>query len=367
VRRAGLAAILLAACAVAGILAALALADTPPPATTEGGTTVTGATGTETTVSTSTSTTAPTTTATTATTTTTSTTTTPSRLLPAGVRVGGVKVGGLAPLDAAAVVKQAFATPLLLRYGHTKIFVSPDILGAVPYVNGAVARGLAAAPRSSVGLVVGVRRSDVAAFVAGLAERFDREPVDAQLVLRKLKPVIKLSGDGVRLDKRGTTSAIVRALVTNQRKPIVVHTKLLKPKVLTSAFRSIIVIRRGSNQLYLYDGMKLRRRFGVATGQSVYPTPLGRFQIIVKWKDPWWYPPASPWAKGEKPVPPGPGNPLGTRWMGISSPGVGIHGTPDAASIGYSASHGCIRMLIPNAEWLFDHVEIGTPVFIVAA
>jgi lipoprotein-anchoring transpeptidase ErfK/SrfK len=66
-------------------------------------------------------------------------------------------------------------------------------------------------------------------------------------------------------------------------------------------------------------------------------------------------------------VPPGPGNPLGTRWMGISSPGVGIHGTPDAASIGYSASHGCIRMLIPQAEWLFDHVDVGSPVFIVAA
>jgi len=64
-------------------------------------------------------------------------------------------------------------------------------------------------------------------------------------------------------------------------------------------------------------------------------------------------------------VPPGPGNPLGTRWMGLSVPGVGIHGTPDAASIGYSASHGCIRMRIPDAEWLFEHVSEGTPVFIV--
>ena len=61
-----------------------------------------------------------------------------------------------------------------------------------------------------------------------------------------------------------------------------------------------------------------------------------------------------------------PGNPLGTRWMGISAPYVGIHGTPDAASIGYSASHGCIRMRIPDAEWLFQHVEIGTPVFIIS-
>ena len=51
--------------------------------------------------------------------------------------------------------------------------------------------------------------------------------------------------------------------------------------------------------------------------------------------------------------------------MGLSAAGVGIHGTPDAASIGYSASHGCIRMLIPDAEWLFQHVHVGTPVVVL--
>jgi len=53
--------------------------------------------------------------------------------------------------------------------------------------------------------------------------------------------------------------------------------------------------------------------------------------------------------------------------MGLSAPGVGIHGTPNDSSIGYSVSHGCIRMHIPDAEWLFTHVGIGTPVFIVSA
>jgi len=129
----------------------------------------------------------------------------------------------------------------------------------------------------------------------------------------------------------------------------------------------VIVIRRGANRLFLYTGMRFRRLFGVATGQQQYPTPLGRFTIVVKWKNPWWYPPNSPWAKGEKPIPPGPDNPLGTRWMGLSAPGVGIHGTPSDASIGYSVSHGCIRMHIPEAEWLFNHVGIGTTVFIVSA
>ncbi len=59
--------------------------------------------------------------------------------------------------------------------------------------------------------------------------------------------------------------------------------------------------------------------------------------------------------------------PAGHALDGDSSPYVGIHGTPDSASIGYSASHGCIRMLVPHAEWLFERVEVGTPVFIVAA
>jgi lipoprotein-anchoring transpeptidase ErfK/SrfK len=53
--------------------------------------------------------------------------------------------------------------------------------------------------------------------------------------------------------------------------------------------------------------------------------------------------------------------------MGISAPGVGIHGTPDAASLGYSLSHGCIRMAISEAEWLFTKVDVGTTVFIVRA
>ena len=83
--------------------------------------------------------------------------------------------------------------------------------------------------------------------------------------------------------------------------------------------------------------------------------------------NPWWYPPTQDaWAKGLKPVPPGPGNPLGTRWMGLNTPGVGIHGTSEPWSIGHSESHGCIRMQVPDAEWLYKHVRIGTPVFIIS-
>ena len=164
-----------------------------------------------------------------------------------------------------------------------------------------------------------------------------------------------------------TLRRILKALHENRRGPLVVPSRLLPEKRSEADFGAVVVIRRVSNRLYLYRGTTFWRRFSVATGQAAYPTPLGRFDIVVKWRDPWWYPPPSPWAQGLKPVPPGPGNPLGTRWMGLSAPGVGIHGTPDPASIGYSASHGCIRMYVPDAEWLFNQVHIGTPVFIVSA
>ena len=114
------------------------------------------------------------------------------------------------------------------------------------------------------------------------------------------------------------------------------------------------MIHRGINRLYFYNGEHFVRVFPVATGQPAWPTPLGHFQIVVKQRNPWWFPPTQDaWAAGAKPVPPGPGNPLGTRWMGLSAPGVGIHGTSEPWSIGHSESHGCIRMQIPSAEWLF--------------
>jgi lipoprotein-anchoring transpeptidase ErfK/SrfK len=125
-------------------------------------------------------------------------------------------------------------------------------------------------------------------------------------------------------------------------------------------------VDRGTNTLRLYNGPKLVRTFRVATGQSIYPTPAGIWHIVDKQRDPWWYPPTyDEWAKGLKPVPPGPSNPLGTRWMGLNAPGVGIHGTDAPASIGYSASHGCVRMQVPEAEWLFEHVRVGTTVVIL--
>jgi lipoprotein-anchoring transpeptidase ErfK/SrfK len=291
----------------------------------------------------------------------------PPATIPIGVTIGGIPVGGLTPDVAAATVQQEFQKPLELQVATIRVLVTPDVLGATPVIDKAIERALAAQPYSNIPLGVSVVSGTIADFVAKLAQRFDRPAVDAKLYLRQLRPWLSKERAGRKLDQRRAVHDINTALANGTRAGIRLATKTLKPRVTRRNFGPVIVIRRGSNRLYLYNGVRLWRVFPVATGQTQYPTPLGRFTIVVKWKNPWWYPPNSPWAQGQQPIPPGPDNPLGTRWMGLSAPGVGIHGTPSDASIGYSVSHGCIRMHIPQAEWLFTHVEIGTTVFIVAA
>ena len=333
VKRAGLLLVLLVACALVGVLAASVLADTPPP-------TDPGATGS------STQTTA---------------------TIADGVVLGGVAVGAMPEETAVQAVRRRFARPAVLRLGRLTLRVAPAALGVSVPAGAAVAKALTVAPGTALGLRASVNVPAVKAFVAGLASRYDRKPVDARLLLRGLQPFVTKAKLGLVIERGATAAALRTALAHGMRAPVRVALRRPRPAVTGNAIGPVIVIRRGSNLLDLYRGTRLVRQFRVATGQAIYPTPLGRFRIIVKWKNPWWYPPPDPWAKGEKPTPPGPDNPLGTRWMGISSPGVGIHGTPESGSIGYSLSHGCIRMLIPQAEWLFDRVKVGTPVFIVSA
>ena len=128
-----------------------------------------------------------------------------------------------------------------------------------------------------------------------------------------------------------------------------------------------IIIQRNAYQLTLWRAGK-RRSFPIAVGQSGLPDAQRRlYHIVTKQTNPTWFPPSSPWAAGLGPVPPGVNNPLGTRWMGTSAPAIGIHGTPIASSIGTAASHGCIRMHISDAEYLYDQIDVGTPVKIVRA
>jgi lipoprotein-anchoring transpeptidase ErfK/SrfK len=304
--------------------------------------------------------------ATTTGTTTGTTPTTPQTIAP-GVTIGGVNVGDLTPGAAIDEVNAAFQEPLVLLVPRHRLAVTPQRLGAVAAVRDAVTRALTVPAGTVLKLRVKLNRPRTASYLALVARRFDHAAADAKLFLRGARPLVSKERTGRLLRRERAMASMFTALAANQRIPLRLEFRELKPAVTRSSIGPVIVIRRGSNRLYLYKGMRFQRVFGVATGQSVYPTPLGRWSVVVKWRNPWWYPPNSDWARGEKPIPPGPGNPLGTRWMGLSASGVGIHGTPDDASIGYSASHGCIRMHISDAEWLFNHVNIGTTVFVVSA
>jgi len=116
-----------------------------------------------------------------------------------------------------------------------------------------------------------------------------------------------------------------------------------------------IIVSIPDRKMVLLDGNRILRVYDVAVGKPATPTPEGEFQIVNRLTDPTWY------ASG-KAVPPGPANPLGSRWMGLSAAGYGIHGTNAPRSIGKAASHGCIRMRQRDLEELFELVSVGATV-----
>jgi lipoprotein-anchoring transpeptidase ErfK/SrfK len=106
----------------------------------------------------------------------------------------------------------------------------------------------------------------------------------------------------------------------------------------------LILIHTTRRQLELYEGNRRIQQYPIAIGKVATPTPHGRYTIATKSVYP--------------------GGVFGSRWMGLSLPGYGIHGTNNPSSIGQAVSKGCIRMYNHDVENLFRYVEIGTPVII---
>jgi lipoprotein-anchoring transpeptidase ErfK/SrfK len=149
-----------------------------------------------------------------------------------------------------------------------------------------------------------------------------------------------------------------------------VRTRKLQPKVATEdlerKYGTVVIVQRKSFRLQLYKGLELAKTYPIAVGKVGMDTPAGLYNIQNKAIDPAWHVPDSDWA-GElagKVIPGGtPENPIKARWLGVYD-GVGVHGTADDSSIGSAASHGCIRMHIPDVEELYDRVPVGAPIYI---
>jgi lipoprotein-anchoring transpeptidase ErfK/SrfK len=131
-----------------------------------------------------------------------------------------------------------------------------------------------------------------------------------------------------------------------------------------------IVVHVDTNRLELYEGFDVSRSWDVATAKPGWITPTGEWSLYQKRENPTWYNPAlDSWGAGMPAVVPGgPGNPMGTRALYITAPGlIRIHGTTSPDSIGRYASHGCIRMHNEDVEALYDLVPVGTKVIIVGS
>ncbi len=116
-----------------------------------------------------------------------------------------------------------------------------------------------------------------------------------------------------------------------------------------------IVVSIPDRKLAVLEEDKVVKVYATAVGAPVSPSPRGEFTIVNRLADPTWY------TKGRT-VPPGKSNPLGTRWMGLSVKGYGIHGTNAPGSIGRNVSHGCIRMRNRDVEELFELMAVGDSV-----
>ena len=206
--------------------------------------------------------------------------------------------------------------------------------------------------------------------LSDLAAKVERAPVDAKIDTSTgfVKIVPAVDGRGLDLD-RATAMAVdlgnKRANGLSDEHDVFAPLVTTKPKI--SGYADVILVRTAENKLYHYENGQLSRSFTVATGTAKYPTPKGNFKITLKRRLPTWVnPDPGGWGKSlPKSIPPGPNNPLGTRALNLNSPGIRIHGTSNLRSLGTPASHGCIRMAMPDVESLFEQVDVETPVIII--
>ena len=207
----------------------------------------------------------------------------PPVLIAQGVTLAGIPVGGMSNEQAQAALRPAFARPVRLVYGDTRWRLRPAQFGMRVVVREGVEQALLAQPGMAVPLVPKVDVLAVRRFVGALDKRISYPAVDAEFIgVKKFVPEFKPERAGVKVMFGATTERIARGLRAAGQMRIRVAVRTLQPKKTVADFGPIVVIRRGANELRYYEGARLVKKFGVATGQSVYPTPTGMFSIVDK-------------------------------------------------------------------------------------
>lgn len=305
------------------------------------------------------------------------------RILP-GAAIGDVEVGGLTPEQALAKVRAAIGPqltrPVAVRWKGKKWVVTPKELGARSDARAAVQAAVAASSDASFLDKVEMRllarglsferevaitypRQGVRGFISGLASSLDRKPRDASLDYSSGWVEVRRERAGRAVQVERARAALLAALRTGDT-AVSLPVKRLKPETTADSFDQVLLLRIGENKLYLYDDGEITHEWSVATGEPNYPTPTGQYYVTEKRYLPTWVNPSPDgWGKDlPAEIPPGPNNPLGTRALNWSAPAIRFHGTSATYSIGYNASHGCVRLHMGDVEQLYDLVDVGTPI-----
>ena len=307
-----------------------------------------------------------------------------------GVTVGGVDVGGMERDEARRAVAERVQEPLQktikVEYGHRTFKLTAAQAKAHADVNAMVDEAVEASRKGNIvsrvtrSITGGKVNKDIDAVIV-----YDHKAVD-RLVKRVQRKVerpatnarVDFSGSGLQKvhGKEGVTlreAALQDAVSDELAHPtpdrvVEAHFTKTKPKVgvndLAGKYPIVVTVDRANFRLRVYKKLKLLQTYPIAVGQVGLETPAGLYHVQNKAVNPAWSVPNSAWAGdlAGTVVPGGtPQNPLKARWLGIFD-GAGIHGTSDIGSLGSAASHGCIRMAVPDVIKVYDEVPVGAPV-----
>jgi lipoprotein-anchoring transpeptidase ErfK/SrfK len=308
-----------------------------------------------------------------------------------GVTIAGVDVGGMDEAEAKRAVSRKLLGPLRhpLRVGYDGEHWTLPVKSLKVHANldAAVEEALAKSrdewlPARLVRYVTGgsldarvpadvtYSKPAINRFVRHVADEVDREARNATVDPSPSSLTVARAHNGRKLRDNLLTRQLEAAVLNaGAHHTIAARTHSVKPEVtgreVASEYPSYLTLDRGTFTLRLWENLKLAKSYTVAVGQEGLETPEGLYHIQEKQVNPSWHVPNSAWAGdlAGQVIPPGPADPIKARWMGIFE-GAGIHGTEETSSLGSAASHGCVRMSIPDVEELYDRVEVGTPIYI---
>ena len=308
-----------------------------------------------------------------------------------GVKVAGVDIGGLhreaAKRKLEAELTRRLDRPVRVKAAGLRFRLTPQAASLAVDVDGMVDEAI---QRSRSGglpgrLWRGLTGSSVNAdlegrvsyssvsvrrFVRRVKRTVDRPARDADVQFRLASLPAVPSQTGLTVNYKRLLTLVEGGLnQTGSARTVRINVKVTQPKVTThelaKKYPVVATIDRPAFKLRLFKRLKLKSTYTIAVGRAGLETPAGLYHIQDKQVNPSWHVPNSPWAGAlaGRVIPPGPDDPIKARWMGVSA-GAGIHGTEDIGSLGTAASHGCIRMSIPDVEQLYDQVPLQAPVFI---